>query len=397
MQNFFDSKYYYPSNFLISTSSENFNVISPDTKITFGGEIIFNLANSKNENGDCIEDLILCIDIPILNPTDNIEYVDNIEYIILENLFVLYGPNNKNTNNPNKIIFQTNGTALYLHPLIYAKNYEEYHSINKIENKKMIIIYKDQPINIHRIVLPLFLFKSSQNHLPIKKINNNDMFCKLILKVASLEKICKGRIKQIDLLNVFLLANYINLSSVNKQINHQTNSKTVSKIIDVPINQELKKLPIMYLFNKLNNIIMPINKSSNTYFEETLIPLNKFGYIKDIFFILLEKSDFEKNRIDKFSDKLVEIEIYSVVSKDGASNKLLHTKLDSTMLNQYIPLKKLGHTLPTGFTTTASVLTRNLNQILGGFDGNSSYVLIRTLKIDGYIKFYSHQYITEII
>src|SRR5206468_1632096 len=74
---FDDAKYYYPANnLLISCNSENINIITTDSKIKFDTEIIFNLTDKNKNLGECIEDLLLCIDIPVLRPTDHLEYID---------------------------------------------------------------------------------------------------------------------------------------------------------------------------------------------------------------------------------------------------------------------------------------------------------------------------------
>jgi hypothetical protein len=407
---FIDNKLYYPENMLVSPNVENINIISTDSKLIFGSEIVFNLTDVSKNLGECIEDLLLCIDIPVLKPTEQVEYIDFVEYHLVENISIVI---NDGVNK--KIMLQTNNDLLYLHSIIYTDNADDYHEMVNIEGKKIKLLYENTLIDIHRIVLPLFLFRDKQNHLPIKKMMDKNISALLVVKMAPLKKLFKNKIKEIPLLNVCLISNFINLapsisvlqnnnshdhvSQHNVSLNKQGNqiSNTISQI---PINIELKTQPIMYLYDKTHPIIIPIQTTPNPIYDVAIVPLDKFGFIKDFFFTIVEKEDFISNRINKFSEELIEMEILQLKEIPQAQTQktlVLHSKLDSSMLNYYIPLKRLGHKLPNGIYYYSFSSDPKNNQILGGLLGIGYILRIKVKKMDGYIKFYANEYHKEII
>jgi len=391
---FMDNKYYYPENMFVSPNVENINIITTDSKLLFGSDIIFNLTDSSKNMGDCIEDLLLCIDIPVLKPTEQCEYIDMIEYLLIEYIGIVY---DDGTNK--KIILQTNNDLLYIYPIIYTHQANDYHEMTKINDKKMKLFYDNNLIDIYRIILPLFLFNNKQNGLPIKKLINDKKMAQMFVKMAPTKKLFKNKIKDIPLLNIYLVSNFVNLAPTMSFVEDPHNKPQT--ITQIPINTELKTQPMLYLYEKMHPIIVPIQTTPNPIFDIAFIPLDKFGFIKDFFFTIIEKDDFIANRIDKFSDSLVELEILQindVIDSQGQPQKTLvpYCKLDSSMLNYYIPLKRLGHKLPNGIYYYSFSSDPKCNQILGGLLGMGYMIRIKVKKMDGVIKFYANEYYKEI-
>ncbi|XWV24769.1 mg639 protein [Tupanvirus deep ocean] len=390
---FVDNKFYYPENMFVSPNAENFNVISTNSKLTFDSEIVFDLTDPTHDIGACIEDMLLCIDIPVLKPTEPYEYVDLIEYQLVESVSIL-----SNNNNNKKIMLQTNSDLIYLYPHIYTDNANEYHDMTKIGDKKIKLLYDNALIDIHRITLPLFLFKDKRNILPIKKMINKKISAFMVVKMAPLKKLFKSKIKDIPLLNICLLSNTVNLAPGmtvhNPSENNQQNPLSI-----MPLNTELMNYPMLYVYDKIHSITIPIQTSPNPIYDVAVIPLDRFGFIKDFFFTIVEKEDFISNHINKYADELIELEILQLKEMPQNQQKMLvtHTKLDSSMLNYYIPIKKLGHKLPNGVYYYSFSSEPKSSQILGGLLGTNYLVRIKVKKMNGFIKFYVNEYHKEFI
>ena len=397
MFQFIDNKYYYPDNMFVSPNVENINIITTDSKLAFDSEIIFNLADPIKEMGSCIDDLLLCIDIPVLKSTESYEYIDMVEYQLIEYLSIV---TNDGVNK--KIILQTNNELLYLYPIIYTNHANDYHEMTKIGDKKVKLLYDNTLIDIHRITIPLFLFRDGQNHLPIKKMINNKISTIMVVKMAPLKKLFKNKIKDTPLLNICLISNFINLApgmimqnpTENNQQNNQQNTFPI-----VPLNEELVTQPTMYIYDKFHPLTVAIQATPNPIYDIAVVPLDKFGLIKDFFFTIIEKDDLISGRIDKFSDQLIELEILQIKENPQTHQKMLalHSKLDSSMLNYYIPIKKLDHKLPSGIYYHSFSANPKSSQILGGLAGLGYVIRIKVKKMDGFIKFYANEYYKEII
>jgi hypothetical protein len=391
MYQFIDNKYYYPENMLVSPSAENINIITTDSKLAFDSEIIFNLTDQKNM-GECIEDLLLCIDIPVLKPTEPYEYIDMVEYQLVEYVNII---TDDGTNK--KLMLQTNPDLLYLYPIIYTNNANDYHSMTKIDDKKIKLLYDNTLIDIHRITIPLFLFRNKQNHLPIKKMSNNKISAAMVVKMTSIKKIFKNKIKDVPLLNICLISNFINLATGMTICNPPENNQQPTFRI-IPLNYELISHPIMYIYDKFHSVSVTIQTTANPIYDIAIISLEKFGLIKDFFFTIVEKDDLVANRFDKFSDQLIELEILQMKENPQTQQKtlILHSKFDSTILNNYVPIKQLGHRLPTGIYYYSFTADPKSNQIFGGLMGIGNVVRIKVKKMNGIIKFYANEYYREI-
>ena len=356
-----------PDNFKSQINSfevENINIINTENKIEFNSDILFDLGGNKF--GDIIDDILLCIDVPVLNPIDNIEYIDLFEYQLIEDLNLIITDHNSHPHH--KVLLSSANNYQYIYPIIYNTNPKDYHQITKIDGKKMKILYQNNLIDINRIIIPLFLFKSKKNSLHIKQIANSNKSAHLIVKTTALNKIIKNNsnkpIPNLPLLNICLITNYISIS----------NPSFVNSCI----------------YDRVHSTIVPISSTVNPIYDVTMIPLNKVGFVKDFFFTIISKEDYIANRIDIFKDELIEVEILYIHN----NQPVLHTKLDSIMMNSYIPLKKLGHALPVGVYYHSFVPSEN--QSLGGLWGKNYVLKIKTKKIDGIIKFYATEYLEYI-
>ncbi|XWV26012.1 putative BTB/POZ domain-containing protein [Tupanvirus soda lake] len=390
---FIDNKYYYPENMLVSPNAENFNVISTNSKLTFDSEIVFDLTDATHDIGACIEDMLLCIDIPVLKPTEPYEYVDFVEYQLVESVSIL-----SNNNNNKKIMLQTNSDLIYLYPHIYTDNANDYHEMIKISDKKIKLFYDNTLIDIHRITLPLFLFKDKRNILPIKKMINKKISAFMVVKMAPLKKLFKNKIKDIPLLNICILSNTVSLAP-GMTVQNSSDSNQQNQFSIVPLNTELTNYPMLYIYDKIHPITIPIQTSPNAIYDVAVIPLDRFGFIKDFFFTIVEKEDFISNRINKFADELIELEILQLKEIPQNQQKMLvtHTKVDTSMLNYYIPIKKLGHKLPNGVYYYSFSSEPKSSQLLGGLLGTGYLVRIKVKKMNGFIKFYVNEYHKEFI
>ena len=399
--NFMDNRYYYPTAIMASTGVENINIISTQSKLLFDSDIVFDLTQNL---GECIEDLVLCIDIPVIDNTLNSQYVNNIGYYLVESIDIV------NVCGVDKnILLHTNGHMLYMYPIIYTNSAHDYHQMASISTTNTKLMYENELIDICRIMLPLFLF--NQSHLPIKKFQNNNVSTYLIVKLAPLNKLFTGSVIEIPLLNVSVVATYINLASKmtiidrpsdmirpsdmdpNRQSDltdpKKTQQLTAPKKIQIPINAELKVLPIMYVYSKCHTLNIPIQSTSSELYNIATIPLSKFGLIKDFFFTIIDNNNI--NNVTIFTNNLIEVEILHM---DDNSNKLsTYGKMDSLIMNTYVPLKKLGHKLQQGIYYFTFSSDPKCCQLLGGLVGTGYIVRIKTKKMSGIVRFYLNEYV----
>jgi hypothetical protein len=406
---FVDGKYHCPENMFISPNVENINIIETNSCLLFDTEILFNLTN-QSKLGDCVGDVLLCIDIPVLNPEEPFEYVDLFEYRIIEYVKILIN---------GKPLVQTNGDMLYLYPIIYTNSPNEYHEMIRDGTKKIKLLYEESLIDIHRIILPLNFF-NRQNHLPIKKIAENNTTATMVVKISPLQKIFKNEAKEIALLNIFLIINSITLMPsmvvstskiYNKQIipgfgfpNANMESKNNSRyFVNIPINTELKYMPVLYIYNWTHFVDISVKTDMGSIYDVATISLEKIGLIKDFFFVIMQEEDFSKGVLNKFVDGLIELEILQCEKnksdkiQNQCKNLLLHSKMDSSLLNAYIPLKLLGHRLPKGIYYYSFSADPKCDQMLGGLVGNDYLIRIKVKKmLRCFVKFFINEYRLEI-
>lgn len=371
-----------PINNQISASVENINIITTSSKLEFDSILTFNLSACSKNMGDCIEDLVLCIDLPVLKPTESYEYDDFIGYQIVEYVeIVINGPDFHASRNEKSLMF-TNNELLYLYPLIYSTLSSEL----KNNGKKIKMLYENTLIDVYRMMLPLNLLKDRKNNLPIKKISLYGNTVLLKVKMPSIKNLFKGKAKDIPLLNVCLVTNFIHLSPVMFLPNKN------GTIEQVPINTELYMRPLLYVYDHLHSFTVEIQNTANPIYDTVIIPLNNYKLIKDFFFVIVNKEDHIMNRIDRFMDDLIEMEIIEIKEKQ---KPVPYCKLDSYLLNYYLPNKYLGHPLQSGIYYYTFSTNPKSSQMNGGLWGSNYLVYLKIKKISGVVRFYATEYQQE--
>ncbi|MEM0354015.1 MAG: hypothetical protein QXW79_00400 [Thermoplasmata archaeon] len=360
-------RYFSYSDNMLSFGVENINVITTSSELKFDSKIVFNLTDPRL--GEYISDLILCIDIPVLKPTEPYQYVEMVEYHLVNNILLM--------DNEQNVLMQTNNEALYLYPLIYTDKGKDYHELTFLENKK--VLYGNDLVDVHRVILPLFLF--NKNYLPVEKLFNMKRQVFLVVSMSPLNNIFKDKIKEIPLLNIFLISNFLNFP---KSVLIRKNDDIVKNPSKLASTQK----PSIYIYDRLHVLTIPIQIGEHPIYNVVTIPLEKFGLIKDFYFTIVRKEDLIYNKIGVYVEELVELEIFQV--KNG--HFLLHSKMDSVMLNRYIPLKKLGHRLPHGIYYYSMCIDPKSNQFSGGLSGNGFLLRLKVKKMEGVVKFYVNEY-----
>ena len=285
-----------------------------------------------------------------------------------------------------------------MYPQIFTNISNDYKEMMSNGHKKMKLIYQNDLIDVHRFIIPLFLFTSKQNHLPIRKMKKNGIDVFLVVKMPCLNKLFEHEIKNIPLLNVCLIANFINLSPV-MNILAESKEKSDNTIKQISVNSELKYHPMIYLYTRFRTLNLTINQSSNLVYDNVLIPLEKFGLIKDFFVTILSNENIAVRCTNIFTDALIEIEIlYLYKNKQTSQESLIyHSRIDATMLNYYIPMKRLGHKLPYGIYYYSFSSDPLEDKFLGGLPGNNFVINLKIKKMKGQVNCYIREYIRQVL
>jgi hypothetical protein len=355
------NKYINSDNSLASYNSEYLNIINTKSNMAFGNKLDFDLTvQDKLTLGDLIEDLTLVVDLPVLNPNDNLQYVNNVGFKLLEQIDLTIMGNN---------IMETNGDYLYLYPILYLnQQYKQYHAMANIRTTKCKIIYDNHLIDVNRLIIPLHLIKSRSNNLPIHKMIKNNWNCHLYVKLSSLNDIIQPtnsnitNITNIPLLNVFIQTNYVNIGT--------------------HIKQDEK---LLYIYDHLKQIRTNINQTNDKYFNVTNVLLDDFFHMKDLIIVIHKHN----SSFHEFINGLIEMEI---LIEDK-----LYQKFDMMLLTEMIPLKRLGHTLPDCLYYYSFSFDPYDYKINGGIAGKNITLRIRTIKMDGVITVFSNNYQKVII
>lgn len=304
----------------------------PTSNPLWGTEIIFDLAASCLP---LITDLWICIDIPTLNPTKSYEYVSMIEYKLFPQITLqmvtLAGERKCVTTNP---------YLMYLYPLIYQV-YANYHSLASLNENKYNGHSKSP---IHQIILPLFLLV---DYLPMQRITKAEL------------KIQLAAVEQLFVKDSCLLADpKVHL--------------LVSGISTIIQNNPPRFLQTHHFLD------YPIENSCYSTYDQVVIPLNTFHFIRSFFFVIVEQSNVLTHQIDQFSDQLIDVIIYQ-------QNKL-HSQYNAILLNHYIPLKKLRYSLPKGVYYCCFSNHLGTHQKSSGLKGSDSIIVIRMKKMAGTVR-----------
>jgi hypothetical protein len=310
---------------------ESMNYLYSQDEINFGKDITFHL--DKLVKGDLIEDLLVCIDLPHLNEG---EYVKNINQVIIEEVSLTLN---------NLVISYATGHSLFFHPVVYKNNYPSYHAISQL--KPMQMIFNDEIIQLYRLTFPLFFF-DSQNPFPFYKYHGKDMQLTLKVKMAPLNQIVKNTSQKVPLLNVSVLCNTQYLSP-----------------------EQMPKTPVSFIFENPQIIHVTLKKP-----DMIVLPLDSCQFIKDFYFIIMDQ---DQELVDAF----IFLELWK-------NNKLIGS-YDNILLNQYIPLKKLGHTLPTGVYYLYFIPGEKDKDALKVFSGTDVLLKIKVQEIKGTLKVFINQ------
>jgi hypothetical protein len=291
---------------------------------------------------------------------EGIEYIDFLEYRLIESVSIyFFDPRTSKT----IFLMSTIPDYLYLYPELYTDNAKDYHQAANLITKKLKLIYNDTLIDIHRVTLPLFLFESS--HLPIKKMVNSGILTQLIVKMSPQKKIFKNnKVKNISLLNMSLLTNCEN------------------RLHEVSVPEK----PLFYMYERLHAVNIQVQYTKNHIYDVGIISLEGMGMIKDFVFTIITKENNIQNTVNVFSENLIELEIVC------AATNTLHCVLDATMMNNYIPLKKLGHTLPPGIYYTSFGQDPRTHTFLGGIHGKDLLLRFKVKKSSEVIRLYVNEY-----
>ena len=276
---------------------QTFNTIQTTSKLEFGSDIVFDIASTVENIGKNthIDDIVLCIDVPVIKPTENCEYVDNYEYKLVESVkLVIAGCT----------IAETSGSICEIFPHIWESNASAYSSVVN-SDKPTKLIYGQTLIDIKRVIFPLFMFNKDRL-FPIRDAVKKGYTAQLVVTMAKCKNILTKDIT-IPLLNVTLYASYLQLKTRTKNL---------------------------WTFNKYHTLTINVAKNcqdDSDFFCNTInIPIKDYASIQDTVIILNEESD-----------SLVDLRILT-------SKGHVCAKLDPHMLNTYIPLRKLGHIMKTG-------------------------------------------------
>jgi hypothetical protein len=338
-------------------SLDMYNIINTTSKLDFDSDLKFHLKKEDLGSGAYITDLLLVIDLPVTRVNDKFEYVDDIQYKIIQSIDIV---------NKKKLLLHTNSKALQLYPIIYHKNYREYRSFgNPLEHKKMI--FENNLIDLHRITIPLNIV-TEQSPLPVFAGNIS-----VNIHIAPLKNII-----QVD--QSGKLPNNISVLSAHL--------KAKIKLVNMSLNP-IRALT--YYYQKLHTLNIDIRKHADAHRNIASISLNKLSVIKEIYFTISEKPKNYLNKLikndDLYSDALVEFLVLRKTSDASSSQNHYMTliQLDPLTMNSYEPLKLLGREMPRGVYYHS--FSQN-NQNDSGLPGQDNLLVIKTKKIMGNIQLF---------
>ncbi len=81
---FENNDFHQPTKPTASYYTSGMNVISANSNLVFGSDILFDLVPAQYDEKLVIDDILLSIDIPILKPSEKVEYVESIGYKIFK-------------------------------------------------------------------------------------------------------------------------------------------------------------------------------------------------------------------------------------------------------------------------------------------------------------------------
>lgn len=333
-------------------------VITTESEMKFDSKIIFNL--NDGEKYHLANDMFICIDIPVISPTESCEYVDLLEYRLIESASIHYYDQKTSKTT---FLMSTIPDYLYLYPELYTSNPKEHHDAIKFTAKKLKLIYNNNLIDIHRIMIPLFLFESSP--LPMKRMITNGILSQLSVQMSPLRKIFKDKIKNISLLNISLIVMHKN------------------KMFEPKIPEKMAPL---YMYERLHALNVQVQPTNHPIYDMAIVSLEGIGMIKDFALTIVTKENNIRDTVNVFSENLIELEIIS------ASTNAPFCVLDATMMNSFVPLKKLGHVLPPGVYYNSFSADPRVHKYLGGVHGGDIVLRFKVKKASETIRLYVNEY-----
>lgn len=279
----FISCYQHVSSFL------TMNMIPTKSLLKFDSTLHFVIPKIKNATQ--ITSLAVYFDLPKLDRLKGHKWCSNVGYNLVDSV---------NIEQNNIVMYKATGKQLYLEQQIFSDNSDSYRNlVNSTENRQLL--FRDNKINVTRLVIPLFLNKNY-----IAFIKNKIIPIQVFIKIPKLSLLIDTT--DIKLLNAGLICNYTS-EIINSDIRYFITCST-HKI-------ELK--------------------------DTIRIKIDQYSSIKNFFFTFAPV-DSNTNVDNILSDNFIELRIYKTVN----NKEELMIVLDSIMLNMYIPLNILGKVLPSG-------------------------------------------------
>ena len=331
--------------------SQRYSTIEENISVDFGKTLVFDL--NSNNYGDIIDDMIIVID---LEPLSDGRWINHLGNMLIKRIYFNL---NKET------VINLTGEFLDIKNKLYYTNGSEYDSMNIIYNTDE---EGDEISKKHnRIMLPLNLSEK----IPITKDNVNMLlYIELQDKNNCIINNNNNNIIGGNISNLSVLTNYINLSVERSKIINNTN---------------------LYIYNNVKLISKNISTENSTNdYCLTVVPLDGLDYIKDLIIVIHTYNDIEDNNYFQYSDDLLDAEL--IIGDD------VLFKLDSIMMNKYLPLKYFKKIPNSKGIYYYSFSTNPFsNKLFGGLNVNfkeeyKTNLLIRTNKINGIIHVYSNNY-----
>ena len=369
------------------TPITSYNSLSTSSPIAFDSEIEFDLTSNISTTAYGIKDIVLQIDIPVLKPTEPYSYADLFEYKLIDTIRLEVTSSKGQTHT----ITQANPALLYLYPLIYKSNPQDHHNIVLGQQSSSKLWYNNSLIDIHRITLPLYLFDHPSVFLPIRLLAQTGSKAKLIVSTTGSKHLFKSRTKDIPLLNISAHITYLNCLdpafSVAREVGIIQDRGLAALSLPDP---SIPSLPI----TRTHPIVIPITPSEHPIYDTVNVPLTSFGTIKDLFFTIASRDAAAKGTIGVYIDDLIELEILQLVIDPTTLIKSLrvHSRLESSMLNGYLPLQQLGHSLPSGIYYYSFSSDPLSPQVQGGLCGSDYVARFKVKKQCGCIQLFVREY-----
>jgi hypothetical protein len=336
-----------------TSSSNTYRLIKMDNiKISNNNVLMFfDLSKINFLQPDLIEDIVLMIDLKNISTEQNFGHkiLNNVKFIIQNTEFNIPG---KYIN----ICHQSYENNLSELSEMLSLNKNNIHNYIDNNNKK----------NIQRIAIPLkYAYPSSEkNSIPLKKLINNEENIKIIINLNNHENKLISETNECMIVNSFIITNCIYLNEHKSQEYVFINTKAYT----IPIKFD-DKIETNHIIDNIVNINIPTK------------------LIKDII-ISIENIDKYFNNSLMYENSLIDMTVNFVIMNE--INPYCH--VDNIMLNKYLPLKYLNHTLNDGLYYYTFSPKPMHTMISGGVIGKDILLDIRTYNVPSIITIYVNTY-----